>query len=62
LAPQRGYRWAKLGVLDVVERGRRAQVPVGRALRRLPGASALLDARIRRLEGRVEATGDSAAD
>jgi hypothetical protein len=61
-APRRGYRWTKLGLLDVVDRGRRAQVPVGRALRRLPGASALLDARIRRIEGRVESPADSAAD
>jgi hypothetical protein len=48
-APRRAYRWARLGSLDVVDRGRRAQVPVGRALRRVPGVSQLLDARLRRI-------------
>jgi hypothetical protein len=46
-------RLSRLRPSTMPERRRRAEVRVGRRLRRLPGASPLLDARLRRIERRA---------
>ena len=51
-APRRAYRMARWRISQLPELRRRAEIPVGRQLRRLPGASPLLDARLRRIRRR----------
>jgi len=49
----RAYRWAQAAVPRVAER-RKATIPfIGRQLRKVPGVSALLDARLRRIRRRA---------
>jgi hypothetical protein len=48
-AHRRAYRRTRWTVLHLAELRRRAEVPIGRGLRRVPGVSSLLDARLRRI-------------